>query len=156
MSPRATAWGAYAQIATVLRERITSQALPPGGLLPSEAALSAEFRVARNTVRRALTQLEEEGLVESVPGRGRVVRAAEEHGRGGRRPKLPRYRQISDEFRAAIERGELAPGALLPSEAAISSRYGVSRGTARQALTDLSGSGLVEAVQGKGWFVRRA
>jgi DNA-binding GntR family transcriptional regulator len=68
---------------------------------------------------------------------------------------LPQYRRISAEFRAAIESGELAPGTALPSEAAISARYGVARGTARQALADLSGSGLVEAVHGKGWFVCR-
>lgn len=155
VSRRSTAWGKYAQIAAVLRERISTNVLPPGELLPSEAVLSAEFRVARNTVRRALAQLEEEGLIESLPGRGRVVRAADKHGKSDKKPRLPQYRRISADFRAAIERGELAPGTALPSESAISSRYGVSRGTARQALADLSGSGLVEAVQGKGWFVRR-
>ncbi|MGK5529667.1 GntR family transcriptional regulator [Streptomyces sp. URMC 129] len=155
VSPRSTAWGAYAQIARALRERIASGALPPGELLPSEATLSAEFRVARNTLRRALSVLETEGLIESLPGRGRVVRATHEHGTASSRPRPPQYRQISGELREAIERGDLVPGAALPSEAALSERYSVSRGTARQALADLSGAGLVEAVQGKGWFVRK-
>lgn len=153
VSPRSTAWGAYTKIASALRERIRSGAVRPGELLPSEAALSAEFGVVRNTLRRALAQLESEGLIESLPGRGRVVRPADEQGAGPARPKPPQYRQIAADLRSAIESGELAAGAALPSEATLTARYGVSRGTARQALADLCGAGLVESVQGKGWFV---
>ena len=58
MSPRETAWGTYAKIADVLRERIVSGGLTPGSPLPSEAALCEEFTVVRNTVRRALGTLE--------------------------------------------------------------------------------------------------
>ncbi|MCQ4081133.1 GntR family transcriptional regulator [Streptomyces sp. RB6PN25] len=155
MSRRSTAWGAYTQIAGALRERIRSGALAAGELLPSELALSAEYGVARNTLRRALAQLEEEGLIESLPGRGRVVRSAAERGTARADPRPPQYRQIAADIRAAIESGELAEGASLPSEAALTARYEVSRGTARQALADLCGAGLVESVQGKGWFVRR-
>jgi DNA-binding GntR family transcriptional regulator len=54
-----------------------------------------------------------------------------------------------------IESGKLGPGDALPSESALAERYGVARGTARQALAELEGSGLVESVQGKGRFVRR-
>ncbi|MDT0317922.1 GntR family transcriptional regulator [Streptomyces millisiae] len=155
MSPRSTAWGAYAQIANVLRERIETGALPSGELLPSEVRLSDEFRVARNTLRRALALLEAEGLIESLPGRGRVVRADQKRGKGAPGPRLPQFRRIASEIRSAIECGELAPGEALPSEAGLSARYGVSRGTARQALADLASAGLVEPVHGKGWFVRR-
>jgi DNA-binding GntR family transcriptional regulator len=62
-------WGSYARIAEVLRVRLAL--LPPGSPVPSETALSGEFGVARNTVRRALGRLTEEGLVGTVPGRGR-------------------------------------------------------------------------------------
>ncbi|WP_338065055.1 GntR family transcriptional regulator [Thermobifida fusca] len=42
----------------------------------------------------------------------------------------------------------------MPSEAAIVQQYGVSRGTARQALSDLEGAGLIRSVHGKGRFVQ--
>ncbi|GAA4620451.1 hypothetical protein GCM10023196_004490 [Actinoallomurus vinaceus] len=147
MSPRETAWGAYAQIAEVLRQRISSGDLAPGSLMPSEAALCDEFAVVRNTVRRALAALEDDGLVETLPGKGRVVR--------GEAPTQYAYRRIAADLRDRIERGELATGDPLPSEAVIVETYGVARGTARQALAELEAAGLVETQHGKGRFVRR-
>lgn len=49
--------------ADVLR-RIRSREWPPGGLIPGEEALAAEFGVARATVNRALTALAEAGVIE--------------------------------------------------------------------------------------------
>ncbi|TDD13440.1 GntR family transcriptional regulator, partial [Actinomadura sp. KC06] len=54
---RRTAWGAYVQITNALRQRVTDGTYAPGTRLPGEAALCAEFGVARNTVRRALSTL---------------------------------------------------------------------------------------------------
>jgi DNA-binding GntR family transcriptional regulator len=147
---RRTARGTWAQIADALRSRIVSGEQSPGSLLPSEATLCADFGVVRNTVRRALAALEAEGLIETLPGRGRLVRAPDEPERG----TLPQYRRIAAELRAGIERGELQPGDALPSEAALMRRYGVSRGTARQALADLEGAGLIESQHGRGRYVR--
>jgi len=65
------------------------------------------------------------------------------------------YRQIADHLREAIERHDLAPGAQLPSESTLVNDYGVSRVTARRALSVLVTDGLVVAEHGKGWFVRR-
>nr|WP_170141044.1 GntR family transcriptional regulator [Allonocardiopsis opalescens] len=152
MSPRPTAWGAYAQIAEVLRQRIATKELVPGQPFPSESALSAEFSVARNTVRRALAELEAEGLTRTVPGTGRIVRepGSTDDAEGAQ----PQYRRIAAELRARIDSGELAPGDPVPSEATVARNFRVSRGTARQALTDLEGAGLIVAVPGKGRFVR--
>jgi DNA-binding GntR family transcriptional regulator len=58
------------------------------------------------------------------------------------------------DLRAAIERGELGRGDMLPSEAALTEQYGVSRWTARQALIELQGAGLIETRHGKGRFVK--
>lgn len=154
MSPRSTAWGAYNQIAETLRHRITSGDYPPGSRLPSESALCEEFSVVRNTVRRALGTLEAEGLIETLPGMGRVVRLPGDSG-GSKAHALPQYRKIANDLREQIASGRLAPGDALPSEAAIVASYGVSRGTARQALADLEGAGLIEARHGKGRYVRR-
>jgi GntR family transcriptional regulator len=65
------------------------------------------------------------------------------------------YRQIADHLRNAIEAHELAPGAQLPSESSLVSDYGVSRVTARRALSVLVTDGLAVAEHGRGWFVRR-
>lgn len=152
MSPRATAWGAYKTISASLRQRIAQGDFAPGALLPSEAELRAEYSVARSTLRRALSELEEERLITVLPGRGRVV-AEPEKPRSGSRAE-PSYRLIAADLRGQIASGELAPGDVLPSEAELTSRYGVSRGTARQAFLELQAAGLIEALQGKGRFVK--
>lgn len=65
------------------------------------------------------------------------------------------YRQIADHLRTSIESRELTPGAQLPSESSLMSTYGVSRVTARRALSVLVTDGLVTSEHGRGWFVRR-
>jgi GntR family transcriptional regulator len=65
----------YRSIADDLRARIEEGDLGAGRLLPSEAELSAEFRVSRVTVRRALEVLRDEGLVDSRQGFGWFVAA---------------------------------------------------------------------------------
>lgn len=149
MSPVSTRWGSYARIAEALRARVAS--LPPSSAVPSETVLAREFGVARNTVRRALAQLADEGLVATVPGRGRVVLAPD-----GPPAVLPTYRRIAADLQRAIADGDLAPGDLVPSEATLTREYGVSRGTARQALSVLANLGLVRVVPGKGRFVQAA
>lgn len=151
MSPRATAWGAYRGIAARLRARITEGDLAPGTLLPSESVLCTEYGVARNTLRRALDQLADEGLVTVRPGRGRMVVAPD----GAASRAGPQYRNMATDLRLVIESGELQPGDALPSESALAERYGVARGTARHTLAELEGAGLVESIHGKGRFVRR-
>lgn len=63
----------YREIADELRRRASAAA--PGSLLPSEAALSAEFSASRVTVRRALEIVREEGLIASRQGMGWFVAA---------------------------------------------------------------------------------
>jgi DNA-binding GntR family transcriptional regulator len=154
LGKRTTAWGAYKTITDALRRRIADEEFSTGSLLPSEAALTAQYSVSRNTLRRALADLEQEGLIRALPGRGRVVVSPDGLADGASSDPRSQYRIIAAELRGKIERGELRPGELVPSEAALTSQYGVSRGTARQALIELQGAGLVEAVHGKGRFVR--
>ncbi|MEU3457642.1 GntR family transcriptional regulator [Micromonospora sp. NPDC006766] len=60
----------YRVIADELRKRIESGVIPPGSLLPTESALTAEFRAARGTIRQAIAVLREAGLVATEHGRG--------------------------------------------------------------------------------------
>ena len=55
---------AYRVVSCVVEKRILSGDLSPGTLLPTEAALADQFGVNRSTVREAIRQLEQEGLVE--------------------------------------------------------------------------------------------
>jgi GntR family transcriptional regulator len=61
----------YQQIADELASRVAAAA--PGEVLPSEADLSAEFAASRVTIRRALEQLRDRGMVDSKRGFGWVV-----------------------------------------------------------------------------------
>ncbi|MBE9605528.1 GntR family transcriptional regulator [Acetobacteraceae bacterium H6797] len=57
----------------VLRDRIANGAIAAGSRLPGEPDLAAEHSVSRVTIRRALDQLAQEGLVERRPGVGTFV-----------------------------------------------------------------------------------
>jgi GntR family transcriptional regulator len=64
----------YRQVETILREKIADGELRPGGRVPAEAALSAEYGVSRDTVRQALDALERDNLIDRQVGRGTFVR----------------------------------------------------------------------------------
>lgn len=66
----------------------------------------------------------------------------------------PAYKQIADMLRSAIGPGQLGPGEQLPSEAELIEHFQVARMTARQAIQELRGEGLVIAEHGRGVFVR--
>lgn len=68
---------AYAQLANIIRTRISRGEYPPGGRLPAEAALAKVHGVSTMTARQAVSVLEEEGLVSRAQGRGTYVRKIE-------------------------------------------------------------------------------
>jgi GntR family transcriptional regulator len=65
----------YLAIAADLRERVGRGEFAAGRLLPSEAELSAAYDASRVTVRKALEELREEGLVDARQGFGWFVAA---------------------------------------------------------------------------------
>lgn len=65
-----------------------------------------------------------------------------------------RIHQIVDDLRRKIDRGELGPGALVPSEPEIAREYRVSRQAARSALQILEQDGLVIVRPRRGRIVR--
>lgn len=74
-------------------------------------------------------------------------------------PAMPRqdgialWRHISATLQREIGDGTYVPGGRLPTEAALSARFGVHRHTVRRALDELSREGLVRVEQGRGTFV---
>ncbi len=63
----------YAQIVGTVKLAIASGELPPGERLPGVRELALEAGVNPNTMQRALTELEREGLVYSQRTAGRFV-----------------------------------------------------------------------------------
>ncbi|MFI7357473.1 GntR family transcriptional regulator [Streptomyces avidinii] len=54
---------------------IAEDSLAIGDVYPSEAKLCERFEVSRTAVRRAIAQMEGTGLLDTVHGKGRTVRA---------------------------------------------------------------------------------
>ena len=73
--------------------------LSPGDMLPGENALAAEFGVSRPTLRRALAELEAEGVIDRRNGVGTVVRSVP----GPIRREIPFVCGSIDFFSQAIE-----------------------------------------------------
>lgn len=65
---------------------------------------------------------------------------------------LPKYYQLKEYLKDAIRRGEIVPGARLPSENSLVQQFGISRHTVRQAVGELENEGLVYREQGRGTF----
>ncbi len=65
----------------------------------------------------------------------------------------PVWSQLAAILRGQIERGEIAPGKLLPSIRTLMQRYEVADGTVKHALSQLRAEGLIESVQGRGSYV---
>ena len=63
----------YQQIMATIRGAILTGELPPGNKIPSVRDLAAEAQVNPNTMQRALTELEREGLLVSGGTSGRSV-----------------------------------------------------------------------------------
>jgi GntR family transcriptional regulator len=60
----------YLQLVDQIRYAAASGALRPGEPLPSIRPLAEELRVNRNTIAKAYSELESQGVIESLPGKG--------------------------------------------------------------------------------------
>jgi GntR family transcriptional regulator len=64
----------YVAVADDIERRITSGEFPPGGKLPSEHDLAAEYQVSYSpTIRHAMQLLRERELIITIWGRGTFV-----------------------------------------------------------------------------------
>lgn len=60
----------YLQLADQIRYAAASGALKPGEPLPPIRALAEQLRVNRNTVAKTYAELESQGIIESIQGKG--------------------------------------------------------------------------------------
>ncbi len=88
----------YQTIKNYLIEGIKSRSFTDA--VPSENQLAEQFGVSRMTARRALSDLEREGSVERIPGKGTFVRKREHFTRGFFRVRP--FRKWAEDLHAAL------------------------------------------------------
>jgi GntR family transcriptional regulator len=65
----------YLQLVDQVRYAAASGALRRGDPLPSIRPLAVELRVNRNTIAKAYAELESQGVIETIPGKGCFLKA---------------------------------------------------------------------------------
>jgi GntR family transcriptional regulator len=78
----------YLQLVEQVRAAAASGALAPGEALPGIRPLAEDLRVNRNTVAKAYTELENQGVIETIAGKGCFLRAGTSPLRKDARRKL--------------------------------------------------------------------
>ncbi len=89
----------YEQVRDGFRQLILSGALPEDSRLPSVRELAAELAINPNTIQRAYRELEAEGCICSVPGRGSFVRGGGTAASARRRELLERWDALTKELK---------------------------------------------------------
>ena len=87
----------YEQVRDGFRQLILTGVLPADSKLPSVRELAAELAINPNTIQRAYRELEAEGYICSVPGKGSFVRG------GGQAAALRRTELLEELARLAKE-----------------------------------------------------
>jgi GntR family transcriptional regulator len=87
----------YLQVVDQVRAAAASGALRPGEPLPSIRPLAEQLRVNRNTVAKAYAELEGQGVIETVAGRGCFLKENHSPFR-----KDVRRKMLAEEIDAAI------------------------------------------------------
>ena len=87
----------YEQIQAELRRLMLTGALPPGSRLPSVRELAGQLAINPNTIQRAYRELESEGYILSVAGKGSFVAQVDQLAE-------QQKKQAVDAFRAAAQK----------------------------------------------------
>ena len=105
----------YEQIKVQILSLITSGALSPGDKLPSLRTLAADLSLNFNTIKKVFAQLEADGVIVTVQGKGCFVA------------------DTARDNRAVLDRAEAA----LKEAVAVARASGVSRETAKRILAEI-------------------
>ncbi len=89
----------YEQVKESFRKLILSGVLPPGEKMPSVRELATSLTINPNTIQRAYRELEQEGFICSVPGKGSFVCEATDAATVHRQELLARFRALATELR---------------------------------------------------------
>ena len=89
----------YEQVRDGLRRLMVTGVLQSGDKLPSVRQLATELAINPNTIQRAYGELENEGYVYSVNGRGTFVAEAQEQNDQRRQEVLSRVKPLMEELK---------------------------------------------------------
>jgi len=137
----------WARVAEQIAGAIASGASPPGSQLPPEAALMRHHQVSRNTLRRAVAELEQRGLLRTEQGRGTFVEERLDYTIGGR-----------TRLTESLARRGLEPGRLLrmieqePAAADVAAALQISPGEPVWRLVAVQTAGEVELNLATSWY----
>ena len=90
----------YEQLRDGFRQLILTGVLKPEEKLPSVRELAASLAINPNTIQRAYRELEAEGCICSLPGRGSFVCGTDAAARARRSELAARLRETAGELRA--------------------------------------------------------
>jgi len=90
----------YGQIKDGLRRLIITGAIAPEEKLPSVRSLAMDLAINPNTIQRAYAQLEAEGYILSVSGKGTFVAELQDQNRLRRMELEEKVRPLRDELRS--------------------------------------------------------
>ena len=89
----------YEQIRDGLKKLIVSGAIAPDEKLPSVRSLATQLSINPNTIQRAYNELENEGYIYSIPGKGSFASADVESTDAKRRALREKIRELAAELR---------------------------------------------------------
>lgn len=133
MIQRGSGVAVWWQIVQSLQKDIADQLYKPGARLPSEAELADRFSVNRHTIRRAVSELEKNGLVRVEQGRGVFLQEYAVRYSVGKRTRFSenlRRQQLTGSMRVVGSEE-------LPASGSIAKALGVRVGTNLQKVDTL-------------------
>lgn len=89
----------YEQVKDSLRRLMVTGVLAPGDKLPSVRAMASQLSINPNTIQRAYAELESEGYVVSVTGKGSFVAEGESPNDARRQELTGKLKPIFEELR---------------------------------------------------------
>ena len=89
----------YEQIKACFRQLILSGVLQPEEKMPSVRELAVSLAINPNTIQRAYRELEQEGYICSVPGKGSFVADASDSAMARRKELLTQLCEAAEELR---------------------------------------------------------
>lgn len=90
----------YQQVKDNLRHLMVTGVLNAGDKLPSVRALASQLSINPNTIQRAYGELEAEGYVVSVTGKGNFVAEGDTQNEARRRELLAKMKPLMEELKA--------------------------------------------------------
>ena len=96
----------YEQIQSELRRLMLTGALPPGSRLPSVRELAGQLAINPNTIQRAYRELESDGYILSVAGKGSFVAQVDKLAEQQKKQAVEAFRAAAQRLRALGLSGE--------------------------------------------------